>query len=107
MKLAAVPFKKIQNGSKIIESRLYDDKRSLISIGDYIEFSNNSNPQEKVKTKVKALYGYGTFLELFSQFPSEYFGEESKDFLIEEIETFYSKEDQKKFGVLGIKIELV
>lgn len=106
MKLSDKPFQKIINGDKIIESRLYDEKRQQINIGDQIEFSYNDT-EEKVITRVKALYRYGSFEDLFSDFPSEYFGGNSKDELIREIEMFYSKEDQKKYGVVGIKIELM
>lgn len=107
MKLSSNPFGKIKSGDKIIESRLYDEKRQQINIGDQIELSCNNDTEEKAITIVKALYRYGSFEDLFSDFPSEYFGGKSKDELIKEIETFYSKEDQKKYGVVGIKIELM
>ncbi|MFZ1735657.1 MAG: ASCH domain-containing protein [Candidatus Moraniibacteriota bacterium] len=106
MKLAKEPFEKITNGQKVIESRLFDEKRRLINIGDAIEFSQNDNPAETVKAKVKALYRYDSFENLFSDFPPEYFGGVSKEFLLEEIGRFYPKEDQRKYGVVGIKIEL-
>jgi ASC-1-like (ASCH) protein len=35
------------------------------------------------------------------------FGGTSKEKLLGEIETFYSKEEQNKYGVVGIKIEVV
>lgn len=107
MKLATDLFEKITIGKKIIESRLYDEKRQQINIGDQIEFSRNDDPTKKVLTKVKALYLYESFEELFSDFPSKYFGRESKDELAKEIEIFYSKDEQMKCGVIGIKIELV
>jgi len=107
MKLAKEPFGKIASGQKIIESRLYDEKRQRINVGDQIEFTCKDDQSKKVLTKVKALYLYGSFEELFSDFPPEYFGGESKDGLIEEIETFYSKEHQKNHGVLGIKIQFI
>lgn len=106
MKLAKEPFEKIVKGQKIIESRLFDEKRRLINIGDEIEFSQNDDPTKTSKTKVKALYRYGSFENLFSDFPSEYFGWNSKEFLLEEINRFYPKEEQEKYGVVGIRIEL-
>lgn len=106
MKLAREPFEKIVNGQKIIESRLFDEKRRVIDIGDEIEFSRNDNPSETVKTRVKSLYRYDSFESLFSDFPPEYFGGTSKEFLLEEIGRFYSEEEQRKYGVVGIKIEL-
>jgi len=107
MKLAAGPFEKIASGRKIIESRICDEKRQRVAIGDQIEFSCNDKPTKKALTKVKEIYKCASFEELFSLFPPEYFGGESKDKLAKELETFYSKEEQKKYGVVGIKIELV
>ena len=106
MKLSQQPFEKIVNGKKIIESRLFDEKRQSINIGDCIEFSQDNDPSKTISTQVIALYRYPTFKELFSDFPAEYFGGISKDFLVNEIIQFYSEEDQSKYGVLGIKIKL-
>ncbi|MDD5721202.1 MAG: ASCH domain-containing protein [Candidatus Pacebacteria bacterium] len=106
MKLDREPFEKIASGQKIIESRLYDEKRQLIKVGDSIEFYQNDDEEKRVITKVKSLHKYKTFSELFSAFPVEYFGGISKKFLIREIKRFYSNEDEKKYGVVGIKIEL-
>ena len=39
MRLKESPFERIKNGTKTIEFRLYDEKRSKIKIGDQIEFS--------------------------------------------------------------------
>ncbi|MFA5080513.1 MAG: ASCH domain-containing protein [Candidatus Paceibacterota bacterium] len=105
MKLGNEPFIKIKKGEKVIESRLFDEKRRVINIGDEIEFISNENQAEKISTKVIALYRYPTFEELFSDFPSMYFGRDSKEELLREIKQFYSDEDQKKYGVLGIRIK--
>lgn len=107
MKLAVDPFGKIASGSKIIESRLYDEKRQQINLGDQIEFVRNDNPDIKITTVVRALYRYLDFESMFSDFPSSYFGGISKDEILKEIEVFYSKGEQKKYGILGIKIELM
>lgn len=106
MKLSAIPFNKIKNGTKTIESRLYDEKRRLIKVGDQIEFSNNNDAGDKVMVVVKELYLYPTFQEMFSNFPPGDFGGESQEELLEEIEQFYPREDQLRGGVVGIKLEL-
>ncbi|MDD4409418.1 MAG: hypothetical protein PHW52_02055 [Candidatus Pacebacteria bacterium] len=76
----------------------------MINIGEKIEFTPNENQTEKILTKVFALYHYQSFEELFSDFPSEYFGGNSKEELLKEVEQFYSKEDPEIYGVVGIKI---
>lgn len=106
MKLAKEPFEKIVSDQKIIETRLYDDKRQQLSVGDYIEFTQNDEPTKIILTKVKALYRYSSFNDLFSDFPSEYFGGVSKKELNGEIRKFYPAEKEQKYGVVGIKIEL-
>lgn len=46
---------------------------------------------------------FDTFAELFSHFPSADFGGDSIENLLAEIYTFYSKEDEKKYGVVGMR----
>lgn len=104
MKLSAKPFEKIVNGEKTIESRLYDKKRQRINIGDQIQFTCNN---DTILTKVKALYKHKSFRKLFSDFAPEHFGGISRKELIQEIKTFYSKKDQRKYGVVGIKIDKI
>lgn len=104
MKLATEPFKKIASGEKIIESRLFDDKRKLLNIGDEIVFHDNAGQEQPVNTKIIALYRYPSFEPMFADFPASYFGGESKDFLLNQINQFYSAEQEKEFGVIGIKI---
>lgn len=106
MKLAKDPFEKIASGRKVIEARLYDVKRQQINVGDRIEFTRNDNQVESITTKVKALYRYQLFNDLFSDFLPEYFGGSSKEALIEEIRKFYPVGDERLYGVIGIKLEL-
>ena len=107
MKLGRVPFDKIASDTKVIESRLYDEKRRAIKLDDQIEFSSNENPDEKILTRVKALYIYPSFEYLFADFSPNLFGGNSKEELLKEINHFYSPQDQKEFGVVGIRIEKV
>ena len=45
MKLATESFNKTSSTEKVIELRLYDEKRRNINIGDTIEFSESDNSQ--------------------------------------------------------------
>lgn len=107
MRLATAPFEKIVSNNKVIESRLYDEKRQQIDLGDQIEFICNDKPERKIMATVLALYRYPNFEKMFSDFPPFLFGGTSREGLIEEIETFYPKEEQNRYGVIGIKIEAV
>ncbi len=106
MKLATEPYNTIASGKKVIESRLFDDKRQHITIGDQIIFSENDKPKNNVTTVVKGLLRYRTFKELFADHDPSLFGEESRDFLLEQIKQFYSDEDEQKYGVVGIRLQM-
>jgi ASC-1-like (ASCH) protein len=106
MKLNQIPYSKIANGNKIIESRLYDDKRKLIQLGDIIKFVCVGT-DTSVTTLVQGLYLYSDFKSLFNDFDPKLFGGENADKLYSEIEQFYSPEDQKKYGVVGIRLKKI
>lgn len=107
LQLATTPFNAITSGQKVIESRLYDEKRQLIQIGDTIEFTNREAPDQKVLVRVIGLLRYETFRNLFSHNDPAKFGGESVEWLEKQINEFYSIDDQKQDGVIGIEFELV
>lgn len=49
MKLHKAPFDLIKEGRQQIESRLFDDKRRGLKVGDYIEFDLRNSPAEKIQ----------------------------------------------------------
>ena len=105
MKLSTEPFNQIASGAKVIESRLFDEKRQQIALGDEIEFSENDHPENKVRTKVIGLLRYQSFKDLFADHEPALFGGESREFLFSQIKQFYSDEDEQKYGVVGVRIE--
>lgn len=107
MKIGMEPFNKIMTGKKIIESRLYDKKRRQIKVGDYIQFSQNQYENKTFLVIVKSLHIYPTFNNLFSDFPLLFFGRKSKKSLLAEIHSFYYFQEEKRYGVVGIKIKKI
>lgn len=106
MKLQLSPFEKIKNGSKTIEIRLNDEKRQRINIGDEIEFSLVSDSSQKILTIVKGLYHFKTFKELYYAFnPSEYGNDDKDEYM--KMYQYYSKENEVKYGVLGVRVKMV
>ncbi len=105
MKLNNEPFECIKNGTKTIELRLNDEKRKLLTVGDYIEFANRVT-NEKLLVEVIDLFKYNSFEELYKHFNKIEMGysinEEANP---KDMENYYSKEEQEKYGVLGIKIK--
>lgn len=107
MKLNDGPFTTIKNGTKTIELRLYDEKRQKINIGDEIEFTNIVT-HEKLLVDVINLYRYDSFDELYKHFDKISMGYNKNDVASpSDMEEYYSKEEQNKYGVLGIEIKVV
>ena len=104
MKLNESPFERIKNGTKTIEFRLYDEKRKKIKIGDKIEFSKLPDLQEKILVDVLDIYRDKTFKNLFKKI---YTDEDEIERKTKSMYQFYSKEQEKKYGVIGIKIDLL
>ena len=105
MKLKLSPFEKIKNGSKTIELRLYDEKRQKAQVGDFIEFTCLDDVTQKIQTRVTALHRYSSFAELYAALPKEKLGYLSSDTPDpNHMDEYYSREDQEKYGVLGIEL---
>lgn len=108
MRLAVEPFEKIGRGEKTVEIRLYDEKRKKIKVGDQIVFRRLSDESNVIITTVKALHRFNMFQELFASelFSKTGCGEMSIDSATEYMQTFYSKEQEEQYGVLGIEISV-
>ena len=106
MKLQDRYFNYILNGTKKIELRLNDEKRSLLKLNDVIKFKNEVK-NETFEVKVVGLLRYNSFNDLFDDFDIEVLADKemTKKELLDVLEQFYTKEKQEKYGVLGIKIQ--
>ena len=99
------PFNQIKNGTKTIESRLNDEKRQLLNINDLIEFINRVTG-EKILVKKQNLHKYDSFEELYKHFDKVSMGYNENDIADpKDMEEYYSKEEQEKYGVVGIEIK--
>lgn len=107
MKLRPEYFEYINNGTKRIELRLFDEKRELIKLGDTIKFLKEPKKTEELQVKVIGLLRYNNFKDLLNDFPIEVLSDKSmnKEQLLHVLEEFYTLEEQQKYGVLGIRIE--
>ena len=106
LKLQERFFDYIENGTKRIELRLYDEKRRAINLGDEIEFLKLPDLEDKLKVKVCGLLRYSSFSDLFKDFDINILADKSmsKEELLDALQEFYTPEEQKKYGVLGIRI---
>lgn len=107
MKLHNEPFQLIKNGTKTIEIRLYDEKRQLLNPGDIIEFQNRIT-KETIEVKILKLHLYPNFIELYKHFDKISLGySENEEANPDDMNQYYSKEEQEKYGVVAIEIELI
>lgn len=107
LQLGTVPFDAIVSGQKTIESRLYDEKRRHIQLGDEIIFTNREDPGQTVTVTVIGLLRYNTFGSLFRHNEPSKFGGKSVGWLENQINEYYSIDEQRDKGVIGIEFERI
>ena len=110
MKLNPSPFDMIKSGRKTIELRLNDEKRQCISTGDEIEFSNTENNNLKLLTQVIAIHRFNSFEELYQNLPllkCGYTEDDISSAKSSDMDFYYSKKQQNKYGVLGIELKVI
>ena len=106
MNLNNEPFELIKNGSKTIELRLNDEKRRLLNVGDEILFTNRDT-NEKLLTDIIELHKYDSFESLYKNFDKVSLGyREYEKSDPSDMNNYYSKEDEMKYGVVGIELRL-
>lgn len=107
MRLHKEPFEKIKAGTKTIEIRLYDEKRQLIKVGDNIQFTSRANG-ETILTEVVALHKFKSFADLYKSFDKVTLGYNTDEVANpNDMAKYYTKEDQAKYGVVGIEIKKI
>jgi|GEM_PF-59860 len=105
MKLAPEPFEKILRGEKTIELRLDDKKRRLAAPGDTIVFTREGEPERKLSARVAALHRAESFEKLIARLPAEKCGlapGQTPDPHC--MERYYTPEQERRWGVLGIEL---
>ncbi len=106
MKLWLGAFGHIADGSKTIELRLNDEKRQQINVGDTIVFNCTKN-NDTITARVKALHKFADFRELYSALPLDkcgYTANEAKTAKYTDMYDYYTEEQIKKYGALGIEL---
>ena len=108
MKLNSKYFEYMKNGTKRIEIRLNDEKRKKIKIGDEIVFQKEPELKENVFAQIENLIVKRSFKELIENLDvSEYSDKsESEETFLNDLYRFYTKEQEKKYGVVGIQLKI-
>ena len=105
LRLDTLYFEKIKEGRKTVEMRRFDEKRQKIAVGDTLLFADRADPTHILETRVVALHRFRDFAELYRAIPHTALGYgEGEPADPADMEAYYSKEEQEKYGVVGIEI---
>ena len=101
-------YNKIQNKEKIYEVRLFDEKRQKIKIGDIIKINKEPQMVESLNAKVIDLLYFKNFKEMANNISAKQIGFDgsSREYIVNEYHKFYGEQEEQKYGVVAIKIEV-
>lgn len=107
MQLQPSPFKQIQQGTKTLEIRLWDEKRRLMKVGDVVEFYNAQDPVQTCKKNIRAITQAASLLDLFQEislvaagWPVETIATQA----VSDMRKYYSEVDEKNSGVVALHL---
>ena len=97
-------FELVKNGKKDVEVRLNDEKRQKLKIGDKLIFLKRPDEIEKVEATVVDLKYYNNFYEVADNYEMERIHQPhlTKEEYVNDMQRFYSKEEQENYGVVCI-----
>jgi ASC-1-like (ASCH) protein len=108
MRLNESPFKGIKSGRQKYETRLLDEKRRMINVGDTIIFSKRPNLSEKIEVKVVKIVKASNFEQLFKKilpveanYPPDFTPKDCGNNMLK----YYTIEDQEKYGVVAFRVK--
>lgn len=106
MKLDKVSFEKLDKGFKTLELRLMDEKRQMLELGDRITFRLFPTLDHSCTMIVTGLLHYPNFDALLDDVDMRWLGLEDskKEWQKNVMRQIYSPEDEKEYGVLGIRM---
>lgn len=110
MSLYSEAFDKVRNGRAELEARLFDPKRRRVRIGDTIVFGKLPEKRKKVSVKVLGISRFNSFRDMFSNLDSQKFGHGKGTSVGQQIRRmmrYYTKKEEKKFGVVALHIKLL
>ncbi|ACD53419.1 ASCH domain-containing protein [Clostridium botulinum] len=106
MNLQEKYFNYIVNGSKDIEIRLLDEKRSKLSVGDIIIFNSHD---KSIKVKVINIKLFNSFSDLLSNINGKRIGfsTSSQNVILNELYSIYSESKVCKYKVMCIEFKKI
>jgi ASC-1-like (ASCH) protein len=108
LKVHEEPFERMQKGERVLEIRLFDEKRQRLKLGDWIEFADANDMKKTIRAEIIGLIRYKTFGDIVDDMPAALLGyeESEKGYLKSSMYEIFTKEEEAANGVLGIRIRL-
>ncbi len=106
MSLRPIPFGMIKSGQKTVELRLFDEKRAAIRVGDTLRFCCTEGG-EPLFARVITLHRFSSFSALYAALPLLKCGYTEEDIATaapSDMDEYYSPEEQRLYGVVGIEL---
>lgn len=110
MRLHPGPFEQIKSGRKTVEIRIFDEKRQSFQNGDTILIFKRPEEIDTLRVEITDLLKFRTFKEMLDEIPMKEFGYDErtdKQALLKEIYEFYQPEEEKKYGVVAIRLKMI
>lgn len=106
MNLNAEYFELIKQGEKIFEGRLNDEKRKAMNVGDVITFFKEPERVESFDAIITQKIEFKDFDQMSKVINKKDLGfdEKTRQEMLDVYHSFYSKEDEEKYGVVAIKV---
>ncbi len=106
MKLTPESFEKVKNGEKKFEFRINDEKRKAFKVGERIELARLPDLETSLIVEITSLDVYRDFADLYRHKPEAAL-DASEDEFLKRMASFYTKDEEQKYGVVLIGILLV
>ena len=109
MNLLPQYFDMIKSGEKTLEGRLNDKKRKNMQIGDTIIFYKEPERKDKIYSVLLDKYYFDNFDDMAKQLDKNKLGfsKSTKKEMVATYRRIYSKNDEKKYGVVILKIKTI
>lgn len=102
-------YRLVESGEKTVEVRLNDAKRRAVEAGDILVFFCFDGEMKITVTEVVKVHRFDSFGQLFASGLAELagFGGLSVDEAVKRMYKYYTEEDEKKYGVVGLEVKLL
>lgn len=100
-------FDLVDSHIKDIEVRVNDLKRRKLKVGDEITFLKRFDEDAIIRRKVKELIYFHSFIEVVNSYEMKriYLSNCSREDYIKLMRSFYTREEEEKYGVVAIIFE--